>query len=76
MGTMKNIKWIVKDCDKNMLREILNKQLNMSSIILSRNFNQQIDAPSNRTQLKHLTFGFSFNQPIEVLSNCAHNLND
>jgi len=70
---IKNIKWIVDNCTENMFYDISYKQLNLICIVFNEYFNQPIEALSNCTQLKQLTFGWNskFNQPIESLSNCT-----
>ena len=67
---MKNIKWIVDNCTENILKNILDKELNVIRMECVAEFNHSIEALSNCTQLKQLTFFWWFNQPIEALSNC------
>lgn len=66
---MKNIKWIVKDCMSDMLRDISRKKPNMTSIKFGTF--DKLDTFVNCTQLQELTFGESFNKPIGKLVHCA-----
>ena len=68
---MKNIKWIVDNCTKNIFYDILDKELNIIYIDFCDEFNKQIEELSKCTQLERLTFGRDFNQPIEALSKCT-----
>lgn len=47
---MKNIKWIVKECTKDIFNDIANKQLNICNIPFYGDFNQSTDALSKCTQ--------------------------
>ena len=61
---MNTVKWIVDNCNQDILLNCIDKNLAIDSIVFNSSFNEPLESLAKCTTLRQITFGEWFNQPI------------